>query len=75
MINGRDAQAFRRLLTAVDKACVIIETGDQRLLASDGPVTNQPPELSLIEWRELYTALDKARRYARAFATIDRNKP
>lgn len=47
---------------AVDHACTIIETGDQRLLAADGPAGNQPPDISLTEWRDLYIKLDQARK-------------
>ena len=50
--------AMRR---AINRACEIIELGDHRLLASDGPAGNQPPDLSLAEWRELYATLDAAR--------------
>jgi len=46
---------------AISKACGIIELGDQRLLASDGPAGGQPPDLNLQEWRELYVTLDTAR--------------
>lgn len=49
------------LLKAINAACAIIETGDQRLLAGDGPAGGQPPDLSLAEWRKLYVTLDKAR--------------
>lgn len=56
--EGREAA----LLAAINKACGIIELGDQRLLAGDGPAGGQPPELSLAEWRTLYVTLDKARK-------------
>lgn len=46
---------------AITKACGIIELGDERLLASDGPAGGQPPDLNLQEWRELYVTLDEAR--------------
>lgn len=49
------------LRAALNAACGIIEIGDQRLLASDGPVNGRPPELSLAEWRKLYRTLDTAR--------------
>ena len=48
-------------IEAINKACAIIERGDLRLLASDGPAGGQPPELSLAEWRDLYATLDAAR--------------
>lgn len=32
----------------------IIELGDQRLLAADGPAAGQPPDLTLDEWRRIY---------------------
>lgn len=50
------------ILEALNKACDIIETGDQRLLASDGPINGLPPDISLSEWRELYVTLDNARK-------------
>lgn len=50
-----------RLQSAIQSACEIIELGDQRLLASDGPAGGQPPDLSLAEWRTLYVTLDRAR--------------
>jgi hypothetical protein len=52
---------MRGLERAIAAACAIIETGDQRLLAGDGPAGGQPPELSLAEWKEMYDALDRAR--------------
>lgn len=51
-----------RLRAAINDACAIIETGDARLLAGDGPAGNQPPDLTLYEWRRLYVILDTARR-------------
>lgn len=51
----------RRLRAAIEKACAIIERGDQRLLALDGPCGGEPPALTLAEWRELYVILDRAR--------------
>ena len=66
--EDRDAalrySARRRLelLDAIRKACEIIERGDARLLAVDGPCSDLPPALSLGEWRELYRILDRQRR-------------
>jgi hypothetical protein len=51
----------RRLRDAVSDACGIIEIGDQRLLASDGPVNNMPPEITLAEWKEMYSVLNGTR--------------
>lgn len=48
----------------LDRAIEIIETGDQRLLASDGPAGGRPPDITLAEWRELYETLVDARRMA-----------
>lgn len=48
------ASAYGRMRAA----CQLIETGDQRLLAADGPAGNQPPDLSLTEWQELYAMLN-----------------
>ena len=45
----------------LDLAIGIIETGDQRLLAADGPANGLPPDITLKEWRKLYTSLVKAR--------------
>lgn len=50
---------------ALNAACGIIEVGDQRLLAGDGPAGNQPPDISLGEWRRLYKLIDRARRTLR----------
>lgn len=52
----------RKLLDAINTACAIIETGDNRLMAADGPCGDQPPALSLAEWRQLYVTLDNARK-------------
>lgn len=52
-------------LQAINRACQIIETADQRLLAMDGPIGNSPPDMSLTEWRELYMVLDRARMTAK----------
>ena len=49
------------LQRAIRVACEIIELGDQRLLAGDGPAGVQPPQLSLDEWRRMYRALDATR--------------
>lgn len=51
-----------RMRKALRQACEIIEMGDARLLASDGPAGNQPPDLTLDEWRQLYSILDMARK-------------
>ncbi len=60
--NFELAMKLDAVLSAINKACAIIETGDQRLMASDGPINNQPPDISLTEWREMYVTLDTARR-------------
>lgn len=49
------------LQKAIRIACGIIEVGDQRLLASDGPLNGQPPDISLAEWRRLYQVLNRTR--------------
>lgn len=51
---------IRAILLSIDEAKHIIETGDQRLLASDGPVGNQPPDISLDEWRAMYLQIERA---------------
>jgi hypothetical protein len=64
--TGRQLHRYRRriaeLTKAVNEACALIELGDQRLLAGDGPAGGRPPELSLEEWRRLYVTLDRARK-------------
>ena len=60
-MKERQDVTVARLRRAIDRACFIIETGDQRLLAADGPAGNQPPDLRLDEWRELYRILDSTR--------------
>ena len=57
-----EREVGRQVKEALNKACGIIEVGDQRLLASDGPAGNQPPEISLSEWRTLYKTIDHARK-------------
>lgn len=64
--DGRQLHRYRSriaaLVKAIDEACGIIELGDQRLLASDGPAGGRPPEISLEEWRRMYVVLDRARK-------------
>lgn len=48
--DGRIAELRGRLAAIAD----IIETGDQRLLAHDGPCGGLPPDIRLIEWRWMY---------------------
>jgi hypothetical protein len=57
--DGRPAPASRK--DAIERACAIIERGDDRLLAYDGPAGELPPALSLEEWHELYATLRAAR--------------
>lgn len=52
---------MQQLLKAIDQACAIIERADARLLATDGPCGGLPPDMTLAEWKELYSTLDKAR--------------
>ena len=51
-----------KMESAINDACEIIEQGDLRLLASDGPAGGQPPDISLLEWRKMYRTLNAARR-------------
>lgn len=44
----------------IRSAVELIELGDQRLLAADGPAGKQAPDLSLAEWRKLYLLLTSA---------------
>jgi hypothetical protein len=46
------------LASAIHEACDIIETGDARNLALDGPAGGSVPQMSLAEWRALYTVLE-----------------
>lgn len=59
--TNRDAPDASQLLKAINIACEIIELGDERLLASDGPAGGQPPDLTLAEWGTLYATLNGAR--------------
>lgn len=60
-VQKRPSRRVRSMRSAINRACEIIETADARLLATDGPCGGLPPDMSLAEWRELYTVLDKAR--------------
>ena len=51
-----------RLLIAVNDACRIIERADTRNLHDEGPAGGRPPQMTLAEWKELYTVLNKARK-------------
>lgn len=53
---------LKRARALVAEAAGIIEVGDQRLLASDGPAGGLPPDISLTEWRRLYVCLEEARK-------------
>lgn len=64
LVEAQSPEATMR--KAIEKACTIIEMGDQRLTALDGPCGNLPPVLSLAEWRELYVTLDEARKRKRS---------
>ena len=68
--TGRQLHRARKrvaaLTTAINEACEIIELGDQRLLAADGPAGGKPPDISLEEWKRMYRILDKARKPARS---------
>lgn len=50
---------IKKINNYVDEACKIIECGDIRLMATDGPIGNLPPILSIKEWRRLYILLKK----------------
>ena len=58
-----------KALKLLDEAAGIIEVGDQRLLAGDGPAGSLPPDISLAEWRRLYVCVTKARAELRSEAT------
>jgi hypothetical protein len=53
VMKERDA-----LASAIHEACDIIETADARNLATDGPASGSPPQMSLTEWRRLYVVLE-----------------
>jgi hypothetical protein len=42
------------------EALLIIETADNRAMATDGPVSRTPDEMSDAEWRRLYKCLTTA---------------
>lgn len=50
-----------KVLPRVRAACALIELGDQRLMAQDGPCGNQPPKMDVKEWHTMYVHLDLAR--------------
>lgn len=47
----------KKALTKLTRAAEIIEVGDQRLMAGDGPCGGMPPDISLTEWREMYLCI------------------
>lgn len=44
----------------VARAAEIVETGDSRLMAVDGPCGGLPPDITLKEWREMYLCMSAA---------------
>lgn len=52
---------LRQAATVVTR---LLELGDQRLLAGDGPVGNRLPDLSPSEWGRVYRACKKIVRLA-----------
>lgn len=60
--SGEEQKLIVYARTAIEDVCRIIERGDERLLASDGPCGGQPPDIDLAEWRTLYVTLDNARK-------------
>ena len=46
----------KRILAAANTVCDLLEIGDLRLLASDGPAGNQIPYLNPQEWGRVYRA-------------------
>lgn len=53
------------LRAALDEAATLIETGENRAQAADGPVSHFRDELDDREWRRLWLALSKVRALAR----------
>jgi hypothetical protein len=64
-------QIWPEVVEALERACGIIETGDRRLMASDGPAGGQPPDISLREWRTMYVTLSRALTRAREIMEAD----
>jgi hypothetical protein len=64
-MTDKTLHRYRRRVAALQRAirvaCEIIELGDERLLAGDGPAGGRPPQLSLDEWRRMYRVLDATR--------------
>lgn len=52
------------LREALDEAALLIETGESRAMATDGPVSHFRDELDDREWRRLWVALSKVRALA-----------
>lgn len=51
---ARQVSQIERLERRLAAIAELIEGGDQRLLAADGAVGGQPPQLTLDEWRQIY---------------------
>jgi hypothetical protein len=64
-------QIWPEVVEALERACGIIETGNRRLMASDGPAGGQPPDISLREWRTMYVTLSRALTRAREIMEAD----
>ena len=47
-------QRLETVETRLAEIAKIIELGDHRLMAADGPCGNLPPDISLAEWRQMY---------------------
>lgn len=46
--------AYQDCMNRLKQIAEIIERADQQLLASDGPAGDQPPPISLADWKEIY---------------------
>ena len=52
---GQDAfSSLRAMLERLEQIAEIIELGDSRVLAGDGPVAGLPPAINMGEWRRMY---------------------
>jgi hypothetical protein len=63
---GRYGSAIRQIRTHADKIMGLLDVGDERLLASDGPAGGKLPDLSPEEWGEVYRACLAIARVAEA---------
>lgn len=63
---GHDCAACKRIQNDAETVHSMLEMGDLRLQAQDGPCGGQLPELSIKEWRKVYLACQRIAKFARA---------